>query len=251
MRDFDFSPRAWRRVSGFAAALSEMSCQSAFRVPLPEAVVPSDPSPCRCPTPLALSRNGGRMKAVGQLVVLSMGIVITVFSSPPLAAQNAPSISGLRIIDNTRMSMEECSARHVAKRLAQLFEALSQGDPDVAEEFFGHGRGAPFRWFSFTEFYADPPVHFVTYSSDSLDVYFSERHAAGYRLRLRGITFNRYDGSLLHFGPIAFDFVGANAADRTAAGYAGSGKGAYHCATASFAVLSLVARSEPPRRMGF
>lgn len=173
-----------------------------------------------------------------------IAIVITACVSPPLASQSLPPVSELRIVDNAGTSGQQCGAEHVAARLAQLFEAISEGASGIAEEYFGDERGAPFRWFSFTEFYVEPSKHFVTYSADRLDAHFGERHAGGYRLRLRGVTFNRRDGGLLHFGPVEFDFLAPGAAAVPGTVYSGTGKGAYHCPTESFSVLSLGAQGD-------
>jgi hypothetical protein len=73
-----------------------------------------------------------------------------------------------------------------------------------------------------------------------LNDHFTRRHDAGQRMRLRGVIFNRRD-NLVHFGPVDFDFVVPASRGTDPAVYEGTGKGAYHCPTESFALLSLVA----------
>jgi hypothetical protein len=169
-------------------------------------------------------------------------------------AQTLPAVSELKItgIEGT----PACNAQHVATRLAQLFEAISDGDTGITDEYFGPNRsgpfvefgapyigyvGGPFVWFSFTELGVLPQNHYVTYSMDDLKDHFIARHAAGQRMRLRGVRFNRRTGDLLHFAPVEFDFLKRDASDTQWVVYAGGGKGAYHCPTGTFAVLSLTA----------
>jgi hypothetical protein len=171
-----------------------------------------------------------------------------------ILAQTLPAVSELRItgIEGTPL----CKAEHVATRLAQLFEAISDGHTGITEEYFGPNRfgpfvafgapyigygGGPFRWFSFTELGVLPPNHYVAYSRDDLKDHVRARHAAGQRMMLRGVRFNRHTGDLLHFGPVEFDFLTRDASDAQWVVYAGGGKGAYHCPTGTFAVLSLTA----------
>lgn len=175
-----------------------------------------------------------------RLVSAVAAIVIAACAASSLASQSLPPISELNVIDNAGTTGRRCDARHVAERLGRLFNAISQGEPGIAEEYFGYGRGGPFRWFSFTEFYAEPREHYVTYSLDNLNGHFAARRAAGQHMRLRGVTFNRLD-DLLHFGPVDFDLVTPGSVGATRIVYSGTGKGAYHCPTEAFVVLSLTA----------
>jgi hypothetical protein len=167
-----------------------------------------------------------------------IALVAASCSSPRPAAESLPALPTPRIVDNAGTSGAQCDAQYVAARPDQLFEAISEGKPNIAEEFFGMGRSARFQWYSFTEHYADPPRHFVTYSPDSLNEHFEERHAEERRLRLRGVTFNRRD-TYLHFGPVDFDYLTPGSAGGPSVVYEGTGKGAYSCPTDSFVVLSL------------
>jgi hypothetical protein len=131
---------------------------------------------------------------------------------------------------------DACDHGRVEERLAALFDAISRGEPDIAGRFFAHGRDAPFQWFSFTQLHRDTPNHFVTYSRDSLEARFAHHFAAGDRFVLQGVQINDMRAGALHFGPAHFLFH-----DGTDRGPArrGAGKGAYHCDTESFIVLSI------------
>ena len=137
-----------------------------------------------------------------------------------------------------------CSPEEVAQRIVQMFEAVNRGDPNVVEEFFGRESRGPFQWYSMDEFgrtEADKN-HFVAYTLDELDLYWLERYWQHERLQLRSVEFNGWEGArgLVHFGPIVL----SRQADDLQPGLGGperlaEGKGAYHCKTRAFVVLSL------------
>ncbi len=127
-----------------------------------------------------------------------------------------------------------CEAEAVASRIRAALAAISRGDADVVEEYFGRARGAPFQWYSIEGF--------VARSWEELSVYFHDRHQNGERLELVRVRFNSWekDRGLVHFGPIV---VKRSARDIDLAHEEwkplAEGKGAYHCETTSIVVLSL------------
>jgi hypothetical protein len=137
-----------------------------------------------------------------------------------------------------------CSPEDIARRMAALLEEINRGDPGVVDEYFGRKSMAPFRWYSMTEGGETDAEkrHFVAYSWDDLAVYWEQRYQQKESLQLRSIDFNGWEQErgVVHFGPIVL----ARHADDLRPGLGGpesiaQGKGAYHCATQAFVVLSL------------
>ena len=137
-----------------------------------------------------------------------------------------------------------CSPDEVTARIVEMFAAVNRGDPNLVDEFFGRQSQAPFQWYSMDEFGKTEAEenHFVAYAWDELDAYWPERYRQQERLQLRSVQFNGWEGArgLVHFGPIVL----ARQADDLRPGLGGpeslaEGKGAYHCGTRAFVVLSL------------
>lgn len=140
-------------------------------------------------------------------------------------------------------SVDACDAATVERRLTELFAAISNGEGDIPERFFAYGKEAPFQWYSFTERHLGIQDHYVTYSRDSLAQKFAGVGDSSVRMVLRSVTVNRFGMGALHFGPVEFDFFDGSNNSEGQRGYSGTGKGAYHCTTESFIVLSLGTRS--------
>ncbi len=133
-----------------------------------------------------------------------------------------------------------CSPQEVAQRLADLFDAINRGDPNVAPEFFGRQDGGYFQWYSMGagETNGQALHHFVTRDLNELAAYFAKRHAHGEHLQLQRLKVNGWENGrgLVHFGPVEFT---RTADDLNPAMNSGFGKGAYHCGGHVFEVLSL------------
>lgn len=144
-----------------------------------------------------------------------------------------------------------CSPQDITHRLAEMFDAINRGDPNLVDEYFGRKDGAPFAWYSMTEVgKTDAEVNnFAAHSWDSLAAYFEQRYQQHERMHLRSVQFNGWEPErgLVHFGPIEF----TRYADDLRPGLGGPesialGKGAYHCKAKAFVVLSLAMSTEQP-----
>lgn len=144
---------------------------------------------------------------------------------------------------------EACRPDDIADRAAAMFDAISRGDLNVVDEYFGKRRDAPFQWYSMTERGTQEAdnSHFVAYNLNDLAEYFMQRHEHNERVQLRSIQFNNWDAArgLVHFGPIEM----TRQADNLPPGLGGPerlahGKGAYHCETQAFVVLSVAMTTE-------
>lgn len=122
---------------------------------------------------------------------------------------------------------------------------MNRGDTDLlVDEYFGRQDGAPFTWYSMMEVGKTDieKNQFVAYTWDNLAGYFDQRHQQHEQIKLRKVQFNAWEAGrgLVHFGPVEL----SRHADNLSPGLGGSesiasGKGAYHCATKAFVVLSL------------
>lgn len=115
---------------------------------------------------------------------------------------------------------------------------MSKGDASVVDEFFGRSRGAPFQWYSMTG-----SQHFVAYNWEDLADYIAQRHDQGEQLRLRSMRFNGWEKArgLVHLGRITAERTAKDLEEDEAEV---EGKGAYHCETRAFVVLSLGVQSD-------
>ena len=125
-----------------------------------------------------------------------------------------------------------------------MFAAINRGEPKVVDEYMGKNRHAPFEWYSITEVDPSRPDkknHFVAYNLDDLATYFNRRQEQNERLQLLSMKFNGWESArgIVHIGPIEL----TRHADDLPEGLGGperrvTGKGAYHCKTQAFIVLS-------------
>jgi hypothetical protein len=106
-------------------------------------------------------------------------------------------------------------------------------------------------WYSMTERHNAGPrsgdQQFVAWTRDDLAVYWQQRQRQHEHLELRRLQVNSWEPErgLVHFGPL----VVSRRADDLAPPPSGSsgqavGKGAFHCATRTFVVISLAMGSE-------
>ena len=152
------------------------------------------------------------------------------------------------VVGHTDGAPAACDRDLVARRLVDLFMAMSTGQGGIAEEFLGLRSDAPFRWFSFTDRRTGRIDHFAAVAPDvanrrddaltreQLDPYLLQRHAAGDRFSVLGVDFNGWnrERGTVSIAPILWEYY--RAADSTV--YHGAGKAAYHCETSSFVILS-------------
>jgi hypothetical protein len=130
---------------------------------------------------------------------------------------------------------------------------MNEGSSGITDRFFGDGVDAPFEWFSFTDavpgglgdFTAmnpDNPAHFESAQARSdLDAYFAQHRALGDTFVLRGINVIGWDPSagVVSLAPILFEYHRPDPTTGVDGVHLGSGKAGYHCASASFRVMSL------------
>jgi len=144
-----------------------------------------------------------------------------------------------------------CGMQDIADRMVEMFNAINRGDPDLVDEYFGRRTQAPFQWYSMTIVRNNDTVidHFAAYTWDELDVYFKLRHQQHEQMRLLNVQFNGWDPAtgVVNFGPIEIlRQADKFAPDLLLSEGITSGKGAYHCGTKAFIVLSLVMNIEEP-----
>jgi hypothetical protein len=144
-----------------------------------------------------------------------------------------------------------CGMQDIADRMVKMLDAINRGDTDLVDEYFGRRSQAPFQWYSMTIVRNDDTVidHFVAYTWDELDAYFKLRYEQHEQKQLLNMQFNGWDSAagVVHFGPIEI----YRQADNFAPGLLlsegiVSGKGACHCETRAFIVLSFVMNIEEP-----
>jgi hypothetical protein len=179
-----------------------------------------------------------------KLVVITLVVPLTVFISSCSTATVSTHEQYL-VTGNADGAPIGCSPQDVASRIVEMLDALNRGDTNkLVDEYFGRKEKAPFEWYSMTEFGKTDTEknHFVAYTWEDLARYFEQRHQQHEQMKLRWVQFNAWDAGrgLVHFGPLEV----TRHADDLSRGLGGSesiasGKGAYHCDTKAFVVLSL------------
>jgi hypothetical protein len=145
-----------------------------------------------------------------------------------------------RFVDATGGTLTSCDVDGVVKQLTAFFAGLNAGDANIAGSFFTDGSIRDFRWFSFTDRDAGGPGHFTTFTPDSIDEYFTSRHAAGDRFALRGARFTSGgEDNTLSFSPVLFDYSVIDPESHAVVLHYGVGKGRYNCEAALFDGMSL------------
>lgn len=153
------------------------------------------------------------------------------------------SASGaVRILGQANGAPAGCTPKAVAGRLESTFEAISTGDPNVIDEFFGRQRGAPFEWFTMNSSGA-----FAARSWDDLASTLQQRYEQHERLKLLTVRFNGWEQGrgLIHLSRIV---ASRSAADlepgQRESEFVAEGKGAYHCSSRAAVVISLATESQ-------
>jgi hypothetical protein len=135
---------------------------------------------------------------------------------------------------------EDCSPEQVAARLDQLGQAISAKDIDQVLIFFDE---SPFQWYSIDEAPTSAAQGFTAYNLADLEAYFLERFAQDEEWALVELHVNDWESArkLVHFGPVHIRRT-ANDLPPELDGSENltDGKGAYHCNSGTFIVLSLV-----------
>jgi hypothetical protein len=185
---------------------------------------------------------------------LRLGVIFAVLTSALAACQSsgratvstetvsAPILpSSVQVSGQADGAPPGCSPQDVANRLIELFDAIGRGDPNVVPDFFD---GPQFAWYGIGEANMPGGVEknrFVAHSLEELPAYFTQRHEKHEQVTLRELQVNGWEPErgLVHFGPVvlyreADDLRGM-----------AEGKGAYHCETQTFAVLSLASYTTP------
>lgn len=149
-------------------------------------------------------------------------------------------------VGDTDEAPHECDMPAVVDHLSSFFRALNQGEVDIAERFFTDGKTTRFQWFSVTDRDPGGPGHFDTYTPDSLNDYFVDRHAAGDRFALRGAKLIGYDTErgTVDFSPVLFDYYVIDPEATVPVIHYGMGKGGYHCEAGRFDGMSLGATAD-------
>lgn len=145
----------------------------------------------------------------------------------------------LRFVGDAVGAPAGCDLPAVVDHLSRFLMALNQGEIQIAERFFTDGTTTRFQWFSFTDRGPGSPMHFETFTPDSLDDFFAARHAAGDRFKLRGAKLIGYvaERGTVGFSPVLFDYIIDR--DKSIVFHYGFGKGEYHCDTGRFMGMSL------------
>ncbi len=129
---------------------------------------------------------------------------------------------------------EGCGVPEVGQRLVDFASAFNDGKPEAAETHFTSR--APFAWYSAPA--GDPKEATAIYSTDDLPKYFDRRFAQNETLQFKQINVNGWEAGR---GLVHFDFTVNRRADDLNHGIGVDvvGKGAFHCATQSFVVISI------------
>jgi hypothetical protein len=127
-----------------------------------------------------------------------------------------------------------CGVPEVGQRLLDFASAFNDRKPETAETFFDSR--APFAWYSAPE--GAPKETIAVYSADDLPKYFEQRYAQNETLQFKRINVNGWEAER---GVVHFDFTVNRQADDLNRGISVDvvGKGALHCATKSFVVISI------------
>ena len=154
------------------------------------------------------------------------------------APETQPSYTVIGTADG---APEDCSAEKVAEQLDQLGRAINEKDLNLVLEFFD---GGPFQWYSMGEAATSTTSErdFVAYTLDDLEAYFSEQFEQDENWELVELYVNSWDAGrgLVHFGPAHIRRTANDLSDELGgADNLTEGKGAYHCASKTFIVLSL------------
>ena len=129
---------------------------------------------------------------------------------------------------------EGCGVREVSQVLLDFAYAVHDGDPEAALTYFNSQ--APFAWYSAPD--SDPAAPTAIYSTSDLPKYFERRHAQNEILQFKQINVNGWEAGR---GIVHFDFIVNRQADdlNNGIGLDMTGKGALHCQTQSFVVISI------------
>ena len=178
-------------------------------------------------------------------LLLSLTISACRSRTAPATIAQAPSLIPEKYVVTGQAdgAPQGCSPHEIAQRADSMFDAITRGDPNVIDEYFGKKRDAPFQWYSMTV--SDPndtdQNHFVAYNLDELSEYLGQRYEQHEQVALQSVQFNGWEEArgVVHFGPIII----TRRADDLKPGLGGPedlalGKGAYHCETQAFIVLS-------------
>ncbi|MBN2502486.1 MAG: hypothetical protein JXB38_17010 [Anaerolineales bacterium] len=156
----------------------------------------------------------------------------------------ADSSTGYEVTGAAEGAPEDCRPEQVAARLDQLGQAISTQDIGRVLTFFDE---SPFQWYSIDEAPTSTAQGFTAYNLADLEAYFLERFAQDEKWELVELYVNGWDSArkLVHFGPVHIRRT-ANDLPLELEGSENltDGKGAYHCESQTFIVLSLVMEGE-------
>jgi hypothetical protein len=130
-----------------------------------------------------------------------------------------------------------CGVEEVAQRLLDFADAFNRNDLQVVPTFFSNR--APFAWYSAPD--GNPTAGAqgtAVYSTKDLPAYFERRHAQHEQLFFKEIQVNGWETQR---GLVHFEFTVNRRADDLNGGIARDviGKGALHCQTQTFVVISI------------
>ena len=158
--------------------------------------------------------------------------------------ETADNSTGYEVTGAAEGAPEDCSAEQVAARLDQLGQAISVQDIDRVLTFFDE---SPFQWYSIDETPTSEAQGFTAYNLADLEAYFLERFAQNEKWELVELHVNSWDSArkLVHFGPVHIRRTANDLSpDLGELENLTDGKGAYHCDSQTFIVLSLVMGEE-------
>ena len=146
-------------------------------------------------------------------------------------ASSTPTNTAVVIMGQAPDAPAGCGVQEVVQRLLDFAEAFNRQDPQLGNSFFSER--APFAWYS-----APGGDQTTIYSPKELATYFEHRYAQHERLNFKRIQVNGWEAGR---GLVHFEFAVNRQANDIYAGAAQEviGKGAFHCVTQTFVVISI------------
>lgn len=171
----------------------------------------------------------------GSLLFLTSVLWLNACSSFATAASpSTPTPDAVVVTGEASGAPQGCGVQEVGQLLLDFAEAFRASDPEAVLTFFSSQ--APFAWYSAPD--SDPAVPTAIYSTNDLPKYFERRRTQNEMLQFKKIKVNGWESQR---GLVHFEFVVNRQADDlyNGTGLDVTGKGAVHCQTKSFVVISI------------
>ena len=176
-------------------------------------------------------------RSVSNLLVI-MALWLSACSSPATSGNPSRQAGNDVVVTGQATGAPDgCDVQEVAQRLLEFADAFNRDDPQFVPMFFSDR--APFAWYSAPD--GDPTAGTQgtdVYSTKELPAYFERRHAQHEQLFFKEIQVNGWEAQR---GLVHFEFTVNRQADDLHDGAAQDvmGKGALHCQTQTFVVISI------------